>query len=227
MGKDIEFDFNGVTGSGFLALPKQAGAKPVIVIQEWWGLVPHIKDVVDRLASQGFAAFAPDLYHGQVAKEPDTARKLLMELELDEAAQELTAAAKYLLELTEVDSKSVGTLGFCMGGALAIWSATICEDISTAVGYYPGQSWERHSPHWENMKSKRVQIHCSEGDGTSKASAIVEAVSQINSAGGTAEAFDYPSTLHAFFNNDRPEVFNKEAAELSWNRTIEFLNRIP
>ena len=87
MGKDIEFDFNGVTGSGYLALPKQAGAKPVIVIQEWWGLVPHIKDVVDRLASQGFAAFAPDLYHGQVAKEPDTARKLLMELELDEAAQ--------------------------------------------------------------------------------------------------------------------------------------------
>lgn len=226
MGKDIEFDFNGVTGSGYLALPKQTGAKPVIVIQEWWGLVPHIKDVVDRLASQGFAAFAPDLYHGQVAKEPDTARKLLMELELDEAAQELTAAARYLLELTEVDSKSVGTLGFCMGGALAIWSATICEDISTAVGYYPGQSWERHSPNWENMKSKRVQIHCSEGDGTSKASAIVEAVSQINSAGGTAEAFDYPSTLHAFFNNDRPEVFNKEAAELSWNRTIEFLNRI-
>ena len=226
MGKDIKFNFNGISGSGYLALPEKSGAKPVIVIQEWWGLVPHIKDVVDRLASKGYVAYAPDLYHGQVAKEPDTARKLLMELELDEAAQELTAAAKYLLELTEVDSESVGTLGFCMGGALAIWSATICDEISTAVGYYPGQSWERHNPHWENMKSKRVQIHCSEGDGTSKASAIVEAVSQINSAGGTAEAFDYPSTLHAFFNNDRPEVFNKEAAELSWNRTIEFLNRI-
>jgi carboxymethylenebutenolidase len=226
MGKDIEFNFNGVSGSGYLALPKSAGAQAVIVIQEWWGLVPHIKEVVDRLASEGFVAYAPDLYHGQVANEPDVARKLLMELELDQAAQELKSAAGYLLELPEVSSKSVGTLGFCMGGALAIWSATICEEISSAVGYYPGQSWERHNPPWENMKSKRVQMHCSEGDGTSKASSIVEAITKITAAGGFVEAFDYPNTLHAFFNDDRPEVFNKEAAELSWNRTIEFLKQI-
>jgi carboxymethylenebutenolidase len=227
MGKDIEFDFKGVTYSGFLSIPQKEGAKAVMVIQEWWGLVTHIRAVADRLASIGFVAYAPDLYHGQTAKEPDNARKLLMELELDEAAQELNAAAGYLLELPEVSSKTVGTLGFCMGGALAIWSATISDDISTAVGYYPGQSWERHKPQWGKMKAKQVQIHCSEGDGTSKASSIVEAISKINNAGGFVEAYDYPNTLHAFFNDDRPEVFNKEAAELSWGRTIEFLRQIP
>ena len=227
MGKDIEFDFKGVACSGYLSLPQKEGAKAVMVIQEWWGLVPHIKAVVDRLASIGFVAYAPDLYHGQIAKEPDNARKLLMELELDGAAQELNAAAGYLLELPEVSSKTVGTLGFCMGGALAIWSATISDDISTAVGYYPGQSWERHKPQWGKMKAKQVQIHCSEGDGTSEADSIVEAVSNINSAGGFVETFDYPGTLHAFFNDDRPEVFNMDAAELSWNRTIKFLNQIP
>jgi carboxymethylenebutenolidase len=182
---------------------------------------------VDRCASQGFIAFAPDLYHGEKTTEPDTAKKLLMELELDGAGAEISNAAQYLLTLPEVKSSTVGVIGFCMGGALAIWSATLSDEISSVVGFYPGKSWDRHKPNWINFKNKRAQIHCSEEDGTSTASSIQEAKVAIFSAGGMVEIFDYPNTRHAFFNNERPEVYDKDSAELSWERTIGFLKELP
>ncbi len=171
-------------------------------------------------------AFAPDLYHGITTTEPDEAKKLLMELELTEAGNEISNAADYLLSLPQVTSKSVGVIGFCMGGALAIWSATMSESISSVVGFYPGNSWERHQPVWKNFKNKRAQIHCSEGDGASQAPSIQEAVKEIVAAQGEVEAFDYPNTLHAFFNDHRPEVYDRDAAELSWSRTVSFLRQI-
>jgi carboxymethylenebutenolidase len=227
MGQDVNQIFNGKTISGYLAVPSSGSGKPVIVVQEWWGLVPHIKEIVDRCASQGFIAFAPDLYHGEKTTEPDTAKKLLMELELDGAGAEISNAAQYLLTLPEVKSSTVGVIGFCMGGALAIWSATLSEEISSVVGFYPGKSWDRHKPNWINFKNKRAQIHCSEEDGTSAAPSIQEAKEAILSAGGMVEIFDYPNTRHAFFNNERPEVYDKDSAELSWERTIGFLKALP
>ena len=143
MGKKLDFSVNGVSGSGYLSLPSTGSGPAVIVIQEWWGLVGHITDVVDRFATAGFVAFAPDLYHGQAASEPDTAKKLMMELKLDEAGREIVNSAKYLLSLPETTSASVGTVGFCMGGSLSIWSGTLDPVIDRTVGFYPGSSWER------------------------------------------------------------------------------------
>ena len=223
MGKNLEFEFNGNSGSGYLSTPQNGSGPAVIVIQEWWGLVGHITDVVDRFAAAGFVAFAPDLYHGQAAAEPDTAKKLMMELQLDQAGQEIINSAKYLLSLPETSSKTVGTVGFCMGGSLSIWSGTLDPVIDRAVGFYPGSSWERHAPKWSNYKGKSAMIHCAESDGTSSASGIQEAISGITSAGGSVEVFDYSGTQHAFFNNDRPEVFNPAASQLAWDRTVNFL----
>jgi len=208
--------------NGYLALPESGSGPAVIVIQEWWGLVGHITDVVDRFAAAGFVAFAPDLYHGQAAKEPDTAKKLMMELELDQAGRELTQAADFLLTLPETSSSHVGVVGFCMGGSLAIWSATLSPHITSAVAFYPGASWERHAPVWANFAGKSALIHCAESDGTSAAPGIQEALTAIDSAGGSATAFDYPGTQHAFFNDDRPEVYSELAAALAWERTLEF-----
>ena len=223
MGKNLEFELNGTSGSGYLSTPQNGSGPAVIVIQEWWGLVGHITDVVDRFAAAGFVAFAPDLYHGQAAAEPDTAKKLMMELQLDQAGQEIINSAKYLLSLPETSSKTVGTVGFCMGGSLSIWSGTLDPVIDRAVGFYPGSSWERHAPKWSNYKGKSAMIHCAESDGTSSASGIQEAISGITSAGGSVEVFDYSGTQHAFFNNDRPEVFNPAASQLAWDRTVNFL----
>jgi len=223
MGSDISFTINDQTGEGYLAKPVTDHGPAIIVIQEWWGLVGHIKDVVDRFASAGFVAFAPDLYHGQASTEPDTAKKLMMELQLDGAGTEMSTAAAYLLSLPETSSKTVGAVGFCMGGSLAIWSATLTTDISAAVGFYPGASWERHAPQWSNYNGKHAMIHCAESDGTSTAPGIQEAKTNIELAGGEVQVFDYPGTKHAFFNSDRPEVYDEKAAEISWSRTLVYL----
>ncbi len=222
MGKHLTYLHDGVTGEGYLALPESGSGPAVIVIQEWWGLVGHITDVADRFAAAGFVAFAPDLYHGQAASEPDTAMKLMMELQLDLAGREISNAANYLLSLPETATDHVGVIGFCMGGSLAIWSGTLTPQISATVGFYPGASWERHAPAWENYQGKATIIHCAEGDGTSSAPGIQEALTEITAAGGVATAFDYAGTNHAFFNDDRPEVFEPLAAALAWERTLEF-----
>jgi carboxymethylenebutenolidase len=222
MGMHLTYTHDGVTGEGYLALPESENGPAVIVIQEWWGLVGHITDIVDRFAAAGFVAFAPDLYHGQAASEPDTAKKLMMELQLDKAGAEITHAADYLASLPETSAPHVGVVGFCMGGSLAIWSGTLSPKITATVGFYPGASWERHAPKWINYQGKSAVIHCAEGDGTSAAPGIQEALLAINSAGGNAVAYDYPGTNHAFFNDDRPEVFNALAASLAWERTLEF-----
>lgn len=222
MGMHLTYTHEGVTGEGYLSLPESESGPAVIVIQEWWGLVGHIKDVVDRFAAAGFVAFAPDLYHGQAAAEPDVAMKLMMELKLDMAGTEIVNAANYLLSLPETSTSHVGVVGFCMGGSLAIVSGTLSPAISATVGFYPGAPWERHAPIWANYAGKSALIHCAEGDGTSAAPGIQEALREIQGAGGSVEALDYAGTQHAFFNSDRPEVFEPVAAALTWERTLEF-----
>lgn len=224
MGERVKFPSNGGTCDGYLALPKKGNGAAVIVIQEWWGLVGHITDVADRFAEEGFVALAPDLYHGVIAKEPDHAMKMLMGLAMDKAALDIDGSAKYLNGRAEVTHKGIGVVGFCMGGSLALWSATISKDISATVAFYPGMPWARMAPEWSNYAGKRAAIHCSESDGTSAAPGIQEALAGIRAGGGEAEAFDYPGTQHAFFNNERTEVYNPEAADIAWKRVISFFS---
>ena len=223
MGEKVIFASNGGTCEGYLALPQSGSGPAVIVIQEWWGLVGHITNVADRFAKAGFVALAPDLYHGVVAKEPDEARKLLMDLAIDKTALDIAGAAKYLSARNDVLGKGVGVIGFCMGGSLALWSATLSPEIIATVGFYPGQPWSRMSPAWENYSGKHAIIHCSEHDGTSAAPGIQEALHAIRAAGGSAHAFDYPGTDHAFFNDERTEVYNAGASAVAWERTLTFL----
>jgi len=98
MGEMVQFPFAGGTTGGYLAEPVQGGGPGVVVIQEWWGLVDHIKDVCDRFAAEGFVALAPDLFHGKTAKSPDEAGKLMMALRIDEAEKDLSGAVNYLLQ---------------------------------------------------------------------------------------------------------------------------------
>jgi carboxymethylenebutenolidase len=222
MGDKVSFASNGDTAEGYLALPEggAAGTPAVIVIQEWWGLLPHIEDLADRYAAEGFVALAPDLYHGVVTREPDEAVKLLMGLAMDRAARDIVGAAGYLSSL---GAGPVGAVGFCMGGSLALWSATLGPQIVAAVGFYPAVPWERMSPAWSAYEGKAAVIHCSEGDGTSAAEGIQQAKSAIEGAGGQVRLYDYPGTEHAFFNDTRPEVYAAEAAGVAQERTLAFL----
>jgi carboxymethylenebutenolidase len=219
----VTFASNGGTAEGYLA--EAAGGGPgVIVVQEWWGLVGHVKDVAERFAAAGFTALAPDFFHGAKTDEPDEAMRLMMGLAMDQAAKDVAGAAAYLSGLESVTTPVLGVVGFCMGGSLALWSATVAENIQAAVCFYPAVPWERMNPTWPNYDGKAALIHCSEEDGTSAAEGIRTAVQAIEEAGGTVEVFDYPGTDHAFFNDDRPEVHDAQASGLAWDRTVAFLH---
>ena len=123
------------------------------------------------------------------------------------------------------NGNAIGAVGFCMGGSLALWSATLAPLLTAAVGFYPALPWERMEPKWPSYHGKDAMIHCSEEDGTSAAAGIQQARSAIEESGGTVELYDYPGTRHAFFNDDRPEVHDAAASALAWDRTVEFLNR--
>jgi carboxymethylenebutenolidase len=226
MGEMVSYPSNGGTSEGYLAVPSSGSGPAVVVIQEWWGLVPHIREVAERFAEAGFVALAPDLFHGVQTTEPDEAGKLVMGLAMDQAARDMAGAADYLTGRAEVTG-GVGCVGFCMGGSLALWSGTLSDKIVVTVGFYPGMPWERMSPKWDNYAGKAAVIHCDEGDGGSGAPGIQQARQAIEAAGGEVTLYDYPHTHHAFFNDDRPEVYNREASALAWARTLEVLrNRL-
>jgi carboxymethylenebutenolidase len=220
MGEMVSYASEGGAGEGYLALPESSGPG-VVVIQEWWGLVSHITSLADRFAAAGFVALAPDLYHGVQATEPDEARRLLMGLAMDRAGQEIAGAADYLAGLPQTSGDGIAAVGFCMGGSLALWSATLSDRIRVAVGFYPAIPWERMQPRWDNYTGKTAVIHCADSDGTSAAAGIQSAKAAIESGGGNCTLYDYPGTKHAFFNDDRPEVYDTDAAASAWARTID------
>src|SRR4051812_3392967 len=122
MGDRVTFKANATVREGYLSKPAEP-ARAVVVIQEWWGLVPHIQDVVDRFAAEGFLALAPDLFHGRTTKSPDEAGKLMMSLQIDDAARDLAGAIDHVAAMLPDGHRKVGTIGFCMGGALSLYAA--------------------------------------------------------------------------------------------------------
>ena len=228
MGQIVEFASNGGICEGYLALPE--GAEPdtapgVVVIQEWWGMVPHIRHMADRFAAEGFVALVPDFYRGVRTTEPDEAAKLMMGLDVGKAALDIAGAAEYLHALPLTTSGHVGAVGFCMGGGLALLAPTVSERITATSGFYPATPWPDYRPEWSRYRGRSAQIHCSEDDGTSAAEGIQQMVDAIATAGGQVETFDYPGSHHAFANDDRPEVYNAAHADAALTRTWEFLRR--
>jgi carboxymethylenebutenolidase len=206
---------------GYLAVPPSGFGPVVIVIQEWWGLNDQIRRTADRFAADGFLAFAPDFYNGVVTKEPDEAAKLMMGLEMPRVAQITADAADALVALPESTGPHAGVSGYCMGGGLALLAPTVSSTIVATSAYYPATPWADYKPHWGQYNGKSAQIHTSEGDGGPTAEHIVSAADAIIAGGGHVVVFDYPGTQHAFTNDDRPEVYDAAATDLSWGRTVE------
>jgi carboxymethylenebutenolidase len=222
MGQNVEFPSNGSSGQGYLAVPESGSGPGVIVIQEWWGLVPHIVEVADRLAAEGFVALAPDLYRGESTTEPDEAGKLMMALNLERAAKDMSGAVTYLLDHEAVTSSKVGVVGFCMGGGLALVLACNEGDrIGACVPFYGVIPWPDAQPDWSQLTAP-VQGHFAENDGMFGPEAVSQLQQTLDDLGKQAELIVYPGVDHAFFNDTRPEVYDAEASELAWNRTLGF-----
>jgi carboxymethylenebutenolidase len=222
MGSIVEFPSNGTNGSGYFA-PAETGSGPgIIVIQEWWGLVPHIRDVVDRFAAEGFSALAPDLYRGETTTEPDEAGKLMMALNLEQAARDMRGAIGFLRDHTSVASERVGVTGFCMGGGLAlVLAATEPGDIAACVPFYGLIPWEHAEPDWSALECP-VLGHYAERDAFFGPDKVGELQSKLDELGKDARLTVHPGVDHAFFNDDRPEVYDAATATEAWRSTIEF-----
>jgi carboxymethylenebutenolidase len=218
VGKMIDFQRpDGAASKGYLA-DCAPGAPAVVVIQEWWGLNKHICGIADRFAAAGFTALAPDLYRGRIASSRDEARHLMDGLDFPDAThQDLRGAVRHL---TARGSK-VGVVGYCMGGALAVAAAVHLPEAAAAVCFYgmPPKTFA-------DPADMRVpfQGHFAVRDDWVTPQLVEPTIAAMAAAGVVAETYIYDAA-HAFFNADRPEVFDATAATLAWDRTIAFFSR--
>jgi carboxymethylenebutenolidase len=219
MGEMIQIPVNDTTASAYLALPASGQGPGVIVIQEWWGLVPHIKEVADRFAAAGYVALAPDLYHGETTSSPDRAGKLMMSLRIDAAAAELSAMVQYLLDNSAVTPKKIGTVGFCMGGLLSLYTAAKNSQVNACVIFYGG--FPGVEPDLPNLQAPVLGLYA-EKDGFVTVDSVKQLATKLKELGKSADIVIYPDVDHAFFNNERAEVYNAEAATDAWQRVLTF-----
>lgn len=219
----ITYPANGQSGMGYLAKPQGAGSYPgIIVIQEWWGLDDHIKDVAERFAREGFVALAPDLYHGSFATEPDEARKLAMNMNREQAVKDLLGAVQHLQSMDEVQPKKFGCIGFCMGGSLTLALAAASPDIAAAAPFYAGMQ-----PPADQLARINAELFCAFG--ADDAGIPIENVQKFKSAlassGRTATVKVYEGAPHSFFNDTRPS-YRADAAQDAWSNALALFRRV-
>lgn len=214
-------DGQGGTLTGYLARPTGEGTWPaVVVIQEWWGLNDHIKDVARRFAAAGFVALAPDLYHGRVVSEPNEARKLVMTLDMNAAVREIQAGIGHLLERPEVAGPKVGLTGFCMGGRLVLMTALVDDRLGAAVPWYGSPLAAEQAG---QVKAPVLGLY-GEKDSGIPVTAVRAMQEALTAAGLANDIVVYPGAEHAFFNDTRPS-YNPPAAADAWQRTLAWFRK--
>jgi carboxymethylenebutenolidase len=222
VGERVTFNANGHTTAGYLARPASGSGPGIIVLQEWWGLVPHIEDIVDRFAAEGFVALAPDLYHGQKAAGPDQAGKMMMALNIDRTEKDLAGAIDFLQQQDAVTGSKVGTVGFCMGGALSLFAASKNPEVGACVVFYGGHP--NVKPDLASLAAPVLGLWAGK-DGFVTPAVVSELDRQLTALGKRHEFHTYENAQHAFFNDTRPEVHDPQASQDAWRRTLAFFRR--
>lgn len=225
MGEMVRFASGGGEAEGYLARPASGSGPGVVVIQEWWGLNDQLKGVCDRFAGEGFVALTPDLYHGGVTDQVDEAGRLMMSLDTDRAAADLAATADHLVAQPGVSEGGIGVTGYCLGGGLALWLATLRPgEVRAVAPFYGVIPWPSVQPDYSRLQAP-VQGHYAELDDFAGPTAVRKLEGELRGLGKECEFYIYPGTSHAFANEARPEVYNRDAAELAFSRTFEFFHR--
>jgi carboxymethylenebutenolidase len=219
-GREIEFAGDAERVRGYLALPPRASGPGVLVLQEWWGLVDHIRDVCDRLARAGFVALAPDLYRGATATDPDAAGRLMRDLDLPRAARDLDSAVTALLSENAVVGGTLGAIGFCMGGQLALLAGTRNRRIGAVVdcyGIHPNVTLDL-----TGLAAPVLGIFA-ERDAFVPPAAVRKLEGELRVAGKRTDFNILPGVDHAFLNDTRADVYDAVAAERAWGMIVSFL----
>ncbi len=225
MAETVQFKSNGSKASGYLALPPSGSGPGVLVIQEWWGVDPSLKQTTDKLAAAGFVALAPDLYHGQVAHhdEMDKASHLMQALPADRAARDMSGAVDYLASHPAVTSPAIGVVGFCMGGMLALLLAARRGDKIKAVVPFYGFPQGAMEPDWTGLTAA-VRGHMAEHDNFFSPAAARSLEDKLRGMGKDVTLTIHPGTGHAFMGpHNALGTLNEPLAAKIWPDVFAFL----
>lgn len=222
----VSYPSDGVTMAGYVVGPKAKGRHPaIIIVQEWWGLNEHIRDVARRYAGEGYVAIAPDLYSRlghKVTADSNEAGKLMQSLQLAEGLKDLNATVTYLKSLDGVDPKRIGVTGFCMGGTYALMLPCTTQEIKAAAPFY-GQVPDPDTP-LKSLAAPLLYIYGEDDGWITKVDVqrLRDALRKYNKPG---EVKTYPGCPHAFFNDTRKDVYHSAEAAEAWNRALAFFQQ--
>jgi carboxymethylenebutenolidase len=225
----VQYPGDGVTMHAYFAAPSDAkGPQPVvIVVQEWWGLNDHIKDVARRYAREGFVAIVPDLYsrfgHTVVPNtDSHEAGRLMNALSLQDGLKDLNATVTYLRTVKGVDLERIGVTGFCMGGTYALMLPCVNPTIKAAVPFY-GQVPNPDHP-LEKLGCPVLYVY-GEDDGWITKADVQRLATALRKYRKAGEIKTYPGASHAFFNDTRKEVYKPAEAKDAWARAVAFFKQ--
>ena len=205
---------------GYLAMPPAGQGGAVLVLHAWWGLNDTMKAICRRLAEAGFVAFAPDLYHGKVVDTIADAEAMTKALDPSQAKAAIADATRFLTEKASQPDRGLAVIGFSLGAYFALeLSVTDPEQIRSVVLFY-GTGPVDYS------RSRAAYLgHFAETDEFEPQSEVDKLEAALRQAGRSVSFHRYPGTGHWFFEPDRTQAFNPEAARLAWDRTLAFLRR--
>jgi carboxymethylenebutenolidase len=208
---------NGAT-TAYVAHPDGEATAVVLLIQEWWGINDHIRDLAGRYANEGYICVAPDLFRGKLAKDSTEAAKLMQGLAIEDGLETIQAA---IVETKRTHSvQKIGITGYCMGGTFALRAACEISELAAAAPFYGD------IPEEDVLKKLKVPTLFIAG----KRDAWINP-EKVNGLIEAARKYDLPVEVvtydadHAFFNNTRPEVYDPEAAADAWQRVLDLFRK--
>ncbi|MBH0179532.1 MAG: dienelactone hydrolase family protein [Nitrospira sp.] len=222
----VQYPSGNVTMKAFVAAPQTTEKRPaIIVIQEWWGLTDHIKDIARRYAAEGYVAIAPDLYSRlghALTTDAGEAGKLMNTLKQEDGLNDLNATVTYLKSVPEVDGTKVGVTGFCMGGSYALMLPCVNPAIKATVPFY-GQVPNPDAP-LQKLSAPVLYLY-GEDDGWITKADVQRLAAALKTYNKPGEIKTYPGAPHAFFRDNDPSVYRPEAAKDAWGRTKAFFKQ--
>ena len=219
MGKFIDVPVGNISSKSYLSLPASNSGPGVLLLPAWWGLNDFFKTLCDRLANEGFVALAPDYYGGKVAATVEEAAGLEGSLDHQAVIETSKAIVSFLLAHPSVNRPRLGVIGFSLGAYLACSLApTLPDEIAALVTFYGIGEGK-----FEDMRAAVLShgAERDEWDAAPKDMAAFEA--KLKAAGLETHFYTYPDTDHWFFEENVPEAYRRDAAQLAWERTLTFL----
>jgi dienelactone hydrolase len=234
----VEYQVDGETFTGYLAWDDNVdGERPgVLVVHEWWGHNDFARSQAEKLAAEGYTAFALDMYgSGKVADHPDNAQKFMEEAtsDMEQVKARFITAMELLQEHETVDDSRIAAQGYCFGGAVVLNMARMGVDLDGVVSFH-GALGSPVKAEAGNVKA-RVQVYTGGADPFVPVDQVANLVTEMQTAEVDLNLVSFPGAVHSFTNPgadevaarfDMPLAFNEDAANRSWEGTLRFYQRI-